>query len=68
MEVIIWELIKGNGVTGGLVIALFLFLKFNGFNHISQEHEEQKDLIIKTLEKQSRIIELLIEIKESVKK
>ena len=67
MELWILELVKNNGIAGGLVIALFLFLKYNGFNKISKEHEEQKNLLIKNLEKFNDIKEILIRIEEHIR-
>ena len=74
METWILDLIKGNGLAGGLVIAMFFYFKFNDFRHVNKdngqqivEHKEQHDLMIKQLEKQTEIKEILIEIRQHLK-
>lgn len=74
MEQWILEMIQGNGIAAGLIVAMFLFFKFNDFSHVNKdnkqqiaEHKELHDLLIKSLEKQTEIKEVLIEIRQHLK-
>jgi len=46
----ILELVKGNGVTGILIVAVFFYLKFNDFSHVNKDNQK----IIELLEKQEK--------------